>query len=84
MAVGRDYLLEKPPGPSAAKRFLNQRMVPAAVNMAARGEVALDRASARSGIRPSILLAGLTGALLLSAFYAMRSKPASPRRGLFR
>ncbi|MCO6419163.1 hypothetical protein JYK14_23810 [Siccirubricoccus sp. KC 17139] len=61
MIVGRDYLLKKPAGPSAPKLFLDTKLVPLAANLAGSLEVALDRASARTGVRPALLLAGAAG-----------------------
>ncbi|MEE7450721.1 hypothetical protein MRF4_24570 [Methylobacterium radiotolerans] len=61
MAVGRDYLLKKPSGPSGPKLFLDTQVVPLAANIAGSLEVALDRAAARTGVRPALILAGATG-----------------------
>ncbi|MEE7503101.1 hypothetical protein [Methylobacterium mesophilicum] len=61
MAVGRDYLLRKPSGPSGPKLFLDTQVVPLATNIAGSLEVALDRAAARTGVRPALILAGATG-----------------------
>ncbi|MEE7494658.1 hypothetical protein [Methylobacterium oryzae] len=61
MAVGRDYLLKKPSGPSGLKLFLDTQVVPLAANIAGSLEVALDRAAARTGVRPALILAGATG-----------------------
>jgi hypothetical protein len=58
MVVGRDYMLKKSRGPSAPKLFLDTKLVPAAVNVLGSVEVALDRASARTGVRSATLLAG--------------------------
>lgn len=76
MIIGRDYLLKKPEGPSAPKLFLDTRIVPLATNIASSVEVALDRASVRSGVRPSIILAGAVGAASLVAFYLLRNRSA--------
>jgi hypothetical protein len=74
VTVGRDYMLKKPGGPSAPKLFLDTQVVPLAVNLAGRLEVALDRASARTGVRPSVILAGVTGALSLALLRLMRRR----------
>ena len=68
LTIGRDYLLKKPAGPSAPKLFLDTQVVPAVVNMAGGLEVALDRASARTGLRPAVILAGVTGVVSLVVF----------------
>ena len=75
MVVGRDYMLKKPAGPSAPKLFLDTQVVPRAVNLAGGLEVALDRASARTGIRPMLILAGAAGAASLMLFQLLR-RPA--------
>ena len=61
MIIGRDYLLKKPSGPSEPKLFLDTKLVPLVVNMAGRLEVALDRVSVRTGLRPAVVLTGLAG-----------------------
>lgn len=61
MIIGRDYLLKKPSGPSAPKLFLDTQVVPLAANLAGSLEVALDRAAARTGVRPALIVAGATG-----------------------
>jgi len=72
--IGRDYMLEKPAGPSAPKLFLDTQVVPLAVNIAGGLEVALDRASMRTGIRPAIILAGVTGAVSLALYSLLRGR----------
>ena len=62
MAVGRTYMLRKPGDPSTPRLFLDTRVVPLVVTMA--GEVASERASMRTGVRPVWRLGGLTGILL--------------------
>jgi hypothetical protein len=54
-------MLKKPDGPSAPKLFLDTQVVPLAVNVAGTLEVALNRVARRTGIRPSVLLAGIAG-----------------------
>ncbi len=74
MTVGRDYLLNKPSPPSASKLFLDQQIVPLVVNAAGALEVALDRASVRTGIRPAAIVAGSLGLLSLAAVYLLRRR----------
>jgi hypothetical protein len=50
MVVSRDYMLKQPSGPSAPKLFLDTKLVPAAVNILGDAEVALNRASLRTGL----------------------------------
>ncbi|MBP0493677.1 hypothetical protein [Roseomonas indoligenes] len=80
MTIGRDYLLRKPAGPSAPKLFLDTQVVPAAVNVAGSLEVALDRASVRTGIRPSVILAGVTGVISLALFRIFSDRSRRPGR----
>ena len=54
MTIGRDYLLRKPAKPSRPQLVLDAQIVPLAVNVAGSLEVALDRASVRTGVRPSL------------------------------
>src|ERR1700712_2327362 len=61
--ISPDYMLEKPPGPSAAKVFLDTRVIPAAIDIAGTCEVALEQASKRTGLSVPVLLTGI-GALL--------------------
>ena len=77
MIIGRDYLLEKPPGPSAPKQFLDQRVVPLAVNMASTLEFALDNAARRTGLRPAVILSATTVATALLAWCFVRSRPST-------
>lgn len=74
MTVGRDYLLKKPARPSAPKLFLDRRVVPLAVNIAGGLEVALDRASVRTGIRPAVIFTGVTGVVFLALFRLLHSR----------
>ena len=74
MIIGRDYLLRKPPGPSAPKLFLDTQVVPLAVNVAGALEVALDRASARTGVRPAVILAGAVGLLSFALFRLLHNR----------
>jgi hypothetical protein len=54
--------------------FLDTRVVPLAVNIAGELEVALDRASVRTGIRPAVILAGVTGVVTLVLFRLLRGR----------
>lgn len=74
VVIGRDYLLKKPGRPSAPKLFLDTQVVPLAVNIAGGLEVALDRASVRTGIRPAVILAGATGVVCFALFRLLRSR----------
>lgn len=76
MLVDRDYILEKPRGPSVPKKFFDQRVVPLAVDASGALEVALVRAADRSGVRPYIILSVSLAALTLSALAVLRRKPA--------
>lgn len=82
MVVGRDYMLKKPEGPSAPKLFLDTRVVPAVVNLLGGAEVALDRASARTGLRPGVLLAAAVGLGSFGLYRLLRANavraPSSP------
>jgi hypothetical protein len=42
------------------------------VNIAGGLEVALDRASVRTGIRPAVILTGVTGVVFLALFRVLR------------
>jgi hypothetical protein len=75
--IGRDYLLKKPGGPSAPKRFLDTQVVPMVANVAGRLEVALDQASVRTGVRPSVILAGVTGLASLVLLSLLRGRRAA-------
>lgn len=79
MIVGRDYLLHKPPGPSAPKLFLDTAIIPLAVNAAGGLETALERASVRLGVRPAVILAGVTGALSFGLFALLRRRSTTGR-----
>lgn len=80
MTIGRDYMLKKPAGPSAPKLFLDTKIVPLAVNIAGGVEVALDRASVRTGVRPSVILAGVTGILSLVLLRLLRHRTTGAER----
>jgi hypothetical protein len=78
MVVSRDYMLKQPSGPSTPKLFLDTKIVPAAVNILGSAEVALGRASARSGIRVRTMLAaaaGLGSAALIALYLRSGSRP---------
>ena len=75
MVVGRDYMLKKSTGPSAPKLFLDTKVVPAAVNVLGGVEVALERTSARTGVNPGIILAGVTGVGLFGLYRLLFQRP---------
>lgn len=77
MTIGRDYMLRKDSGPSAAKFFVDTRVVPRLVNSAGGAEVALDRVARAAGVRPALLLAGAAGVLSLVAAGALRRRGRS-------
>lgn len=56
MTVGREYLMKKPPRPSAAKVFFDRRFIPRAVNITGSAEAALERVATRTSIRPLLIL----------------------------
>ncbi len=73
------YLLEKPSGPSAAKRFLDQVVLPIAIDAAGAGEDAVQRLSQRTGLRPVVIVAGVAaGTLLLLAAARPPRRPHRP------
>lgn len=74
MTVGRDYMLKEQSGPSAPKLFLDTKVVPLAANVAGRVEVRLDRAATTVGVRPSAIVAGVAGGLMLSLVALLRSR----------
>ena len=80
MTVKRDYLLKTPAGPSAPKLFLDRRVIPLAVNLLGEVEVALERVSVRTGVRPAVILAGTAGLLSLTLFQLLRGRGAGSRR----
>lgn len=64
--VSKNYLLHKPEGPSAPKRFFDQEIIPAIANMLGSGEGALLAASRRIERKPgqALLFAFFAGALV--------------------
>lgn len=78
MTVGRDYLMKQPSRPSAPKVFLDTRIIPAAVNVAGSVEVALDRAAMRTGLRPVVILTGVTVAGVLAVVTLWRKRSTAP------
>jgi len=80
MVIGRDYMLKKPSGPSASKHFLHTQIVPHAVNISGALEVALSRASARTGIRPAVILAGIAAAAVMTVFRLRQSRAGAVER----
>lgn len=79
--VDKAYMLHKPPGPGPAKRYLDQVMLPVAIDLAGSGEVAIQRLSERSGIRPAVILGGLAGGAILLAALALGRQDRRGRRG---
>lgn len=63
--VTQRYMLERRPPPSRGKLFLDQRVIPLAIDAAGSCEVALQRLSRRSGLNPVVLI-GIGAGLLLS------------------
>ncbi|MCJ2138650.1 hypothetical protein [Methylobacterium sp. E-066] len=80
MVIGRDYMLRKPDGPSAAKHFLHTQLVPRAVNLAGGLEVALSRASTRTGIRPAVILGGIAAATVMAMVRLWESRAGTGQR----
>ena len=80
MVIGRDYMLRKPDGPSAAKHFLHTRIVPRAVNFAGGLEVALSQAATRTGIRPAVILAGVAAATVMAMVRLRQSRAGTGQR----
>lgn len=70
--IDKSYMLEKPAGPSAAKRYLDQVVVPFAMDVAGAGEVAVQNLSQRTGVRPAVLVGGMAGGLILLVALAVR------------
>ncbi len=72
--VGKDYLLEKPPGPTAPVRFVHQQVMPVMIDIAGAGEVALQRLSNRLAVKPAAILGGLAGAGAIFILAALRRR----------
>jgi hypothetical protein len=69
--VTKAYVLEQPPGPSPAKRWVDQRLVPAMINGIAPVEGALNRVSQGSKRNPALALgAALACGYLLRLIFA--------------
>lgn len=79
--VDKAYMLDKPPGPGPAKRYLDQVLLPVAIDLAGSGEVAIQRLSERSGIRPAVILGGLAGGAILLVALAVTRPDRRGRRG---
>lgn len=75
MVVSRHYLLAKPSGPSRLKVFLDQRVIPFAIDMAGGCEVAVQRVSQRTGVRPAVLVGGAAGICLYLMSLLLRWRP---------
>ena len=59
--VGRDYMLKKGAGPSAPKVFLDQKMLPVAINAAGAVEGVLEKLAVRVRRKPVVALAAALG-----------------------
>jgi hypothetical protein len=83
MVVTRDYMLKQRSAPSAPKLFLDTKLVPAALNILGGAEVALNRASVRTGLSGRVILGG-GAALGLTGFCWLlvrpRDRPAHSRK----
>lgn len=79
--VDKAYMIEKPPGPGPAKRYLDQVVLPFAIDLAGSGEVAIQRLSERSGIRPAVLVGGIAGGAILLVALAVTRQPRRAGRG---
>ncbi|AWN45219.1 hypothetical protein DK419_01830 [Methylobacterium terrae] len=69
MLIDRDYMLEKPPGPSASKLFLDQTVVPALANAAGAVEAGIERVVVVSRRNPLLafgIVAGIGLALTMT------------------
>ncbi|KMO29822.1 hypothetical protein VQ02_29105 [Methylobacterium variabile] len=69
MLITRDYMLEKPPGPSRPKLFLDQSVVPGLANAAGAVEAGIERivvASRRNPLLALSLVAGIGLALTMA------------------
>ncbi len=73
--VSRDYLLKKGAGPSAPKLFLDQTIIPAAIDAAGAVEGVLERVAVRVRRMPVAALAAALGTGTLVTLLAV------PRRG---
>ncbi len=73
--VSRDYMLKKGAGPSGAKVFLDQKVVPAAINAAGAVEGVLELLAVRVRRMPVAALAAALGTGTLVTLLAV------PRRG---
>ncbi len=73
--VDRDYMLKKGAGPSASKVFLDQTIVPIAINAAGAVEGVLERVAVRVRRMPVTALAAGLGTGTLVTLLAV------PRRG---
>lgn len=77
MLINRDYLLKRPSGPSASKQFLDQKILPLAVNALGRVEVAISRTSARTSVRSAVIVASMVAvvSISLARLLGMRNQP---------
>jgi hypothetical protein len=75
MLINRDYMLEKPPGPSASKLFLDQAVVPALANAAGAVEAGVERVVVAARRNPRLAVGVVAGIGLALTM-------ARPRRAL--
>lgn len=61
-----------------AKLFVDTQLVPLAVNIAGELEVALDRASTRTGVRPGVILAVVAAFISFVMLGLMRNRKTAP------
>ena len=73
--VDRSYMLAQPDGPSALKRFVDQAVIPAAIDAAALVERGLDQLAGSVRRRPSAAL-GMTvvGCMLAGLLHQGRTR----------
>ena len=73
--IGRDYMLKKGGGPSSPKLFLDQTIIPMAIDAAGGVEGMLERLAVRVRLMPVAALAAALGTGTLVTLLAV------PRRG---
>jgi hypothetical protein len=71
-----DYLVHKPAGPPAPKRFVGQQVVPSLIDAAGSLETVLERISIRVRRSPGPALGIAAGSGLLLAFLVSRRRRA--------
>ena len=78
--VDKSYMVDRPPRPGPAHRYLVQVVLPVAIDLAGSGEVAVQRLSERSGIRPAVLMGGIAGGAVLLVALALGGRSRRGRR----